>query len=524
MIPITTKHILIVILIYFTISVNLFGQSTVYIQGKVFDSKTQLPIPFSFITLNQNKLGIIANEEGDFKININPKFLSDTLKISCIGYDQKLIKYSELSAKNVNNFYLNPAVIQLKEVQISGLNNKNNTRNNSNRYKKISAKKLIKKAIENIPNNYAITPFSHVSYYRDYQKKDKEYLNLNEAIIHTYDNGFTTDDVLNDFRLLNYKTDSSFVRNNLFLLYDTIDAPNYENPNKFIPNAYLPNQGGNELFILLAHDPIRNYKSNSFSFINVFSKNFLENHNFSKIEPVYNNDLLLFKIKFTTKPYIERGLVTASGEIFIQPKDYSIHKISYTCLNSTTNKEIFNFKIEYGYTQQTHSTMRLKYLSFNNLFNVIDEKDSLYFKILKREVHNSYVEFKMNKLVDENSVNNKDFYVFLGDGNRLKTESILVKDSTVVINFNNKKNYIEIECIINTSNFKDIEGNRINQKKLLEYYQYRELFVQEYNAKIQFKDSCYLGNNPLFNSCISKFSGENNYWMNTPVGIKDEKD
>ncbi|MCD6544763.1 MAG: hypothetical protein J7K34_09665, partial [Flavobacteriaceae bacterium] len=62
----------------------------------------------------------------------------------------------------------------------------------------------------------------------------------------------------------------------------------------------------------------------------------------------------------------------------------------------------------------------------------------------------------------------------------------------------------------------------LNQKKIIDYYQYRELFVQEYNQKLQFKDSCYIGNKPLFSNCISKFNGNNKYWMNTPVGIKHD--
>jgi len=135
---------LLVFFFYCIISVNLFGQSTLYIQGKVFDSETNLPISFSFIILNQNNLGIVANEEGDFKININSKFLSDSLKISCIGYDSKLIKYSALSTEKVNYIYLNPAIIQLKEVYLLGLKRKSNYKTNSynnNRYKNVSAKK-----------------------------------------------------------------------------------------------------------------------------------------------------------------------------------------------------------------------------------------------------------------------------------------------------------------------------------------------------------------------------------------------
>lgn len=501
-----------VFLFFCLISISVFGQSGKYIQGKVFDSITKEPIAFSFILLNQNKFGIIANEEGDFKINTYSYFISDTLKISCIGYETKSVKFKSLSPKLVNDIYLNPSITSLKEVEIIALR------------KKISAKKLIKRAIKNIPKNYPVDSFSTVSYYRDYQKKDKEYLNLNEAIIHSSDNGFETDKSLNNYRLLDYKKNLSFKRNDIELLYDTLNTPNYENPNKFIPNAFLPNQGGNELFILMAHDPIRNYKTNSFSFINIFSKDLLYNHTFSKPEPVYNDDLLLLKVKFKTKNWIEYGLIGAFGEIFIQPYDYSIHKINYTCIDNKTKQEIFNFKIEYGYTEQMNSIMKLKYISFNNVFNLIDVNGTALFNLINIKIiqqKNSYIEIKMTNLVDENSVNNKDQFVVYGNGRRLKVGDIHVRDSSIIVSFKDK-NYSRITYKIYPDNFRDIDGRFINQKKTLKYHQFRELFVQEYNSKIKFKDSCHLTNKPISYSCISKFYGENKYWMNTPMVIKNE--
>ena len=513
------------------VCLNLQGQTTEFIQGKVTDSITKEPISFAFIILNQNNIGIVANEEGDFKIDVNSKYLSDTLKISCIGYSTKLIEIKKLNQKEINTIYLSPSLTLLDEVKIVALK------------KKIGSRALIKRAIKNIANNYATDPFSYVSYYREYQKKDNNYLNLNEAIIHTVDKGFYFDSESNEFRLLDYKKDTIFDRRNINLLYDTIGIPNYLVPNKFIPNAYVPNQGGNELFILMAHDPIRRYKSKSFSFIDRFSKDFLSNHNFSEVEPVYNDNLLLLKIEFQAKDMTPKGPgigfgkmiimpeddtevvpVTAIGEIYIQPDDFSIHKINYTALEKESNKELYNIKLEYGYTKGTKSKMRLKYISFNNLFKIIDETDANYFKILKRRIvpqKKSFLEIKMNNKVDAASVNNKEFYTFTGDGNKLNTENIYVIDSTIVVYFNNK-NYTDITYNINTNGFKDINGNPIYQKKMLEFYQFRELFVQEFNDNLRFKDDCYLKNKPLFRNCISSFSGENKYWMNTPMGIRRE--
>lgn len=497
------------ILFYCIISVNLFGQSTGYIQGKVFDSITKEPISFSTIILKQNNLGLAANEEGDFIININSNFLSDTLMISCIGYNRKLIKFKELDVEKVNYIYLNPVVLQLKEIKLIAFK------------KKMSSKKLIKRAIKKITKNYPVTPFTYVSYYRDYQKNDKDYINLNEAIVQTIDNGFNNDHNLNKFRMLDYKRNLKFLRKDISLLYDTINIPNYANPNKFIPNAILPNQGGNELFILTAHDAIRNFKTNSFSFINIFSKDFLVNHTFSEIEPIYNNDLLLFKVRFKTKNGIGGGSITAFGEIFIQPDDYSIHKIDYTCLNKSNGKKIFNIILEYGYDESINSPMSLKYISFNNLFNIIDATDTTYFKILNKKLNHSYLELKMSNIVNQKSVSKKDFYNIMVGEKKVKIKNIFVKDSTIVVNFKNK-NQAKVEFGVNVGSFQDIDGRILNQKKKLEYYQYRELFVQEYNKKIQLKDSCYLWNKPLFNNCISKYNGDNKYWMNTPENIKNE--
>ena len=267
----------------------------------------------------------------------------------------------------------------------------------------------------------------------------------------------------------------------------------------------------------------------------------MRNHKFSEVEPVYNDDLLLLKIEFIAKELVDNGPgvgfgkmivlpkedssnnVTAFGEIYIQPDDYSIHKINYTAIEKESNKELYNIKIEYGYTEQKGSNMRLKYISFNNLFKIIDVTDNHYFKIVKRNLviqKKSFLEIKMNNKVDAASVENKELYTIMGDGNKLKVENVHVIDSTIVVQFNNK-DYENIDYTINTDGFKDIDGNSIYQKIMLEFYQFRELFVQEYNDSLQFKDNCYLKNNPLSKNCISTFYSENKFWMNTPIGVQN---
>lgn len=182
---------------------------------------------------------------------------------------------------------MQPAILSLDEVQLTTFKNK------------VRSKKVIKKAIKNISKNYPTDPFTYVSYYRDYQKHKKEYINLNEGIVHTFDYGFEANSNLNKYRLLDYKINTDFLRQDLPILYDTLNSVNYSNSKKIIADAIIPDQGGNELFILRVHDAIRNYNTNSFSYIYKLTTDLLKNHKFSKAKLVYNNDLLLYKIEFT---------------------------------------------------------------------------------------------------------------------------------------------------------------------------------------------------------------------------------
>ena len=70
---------------------------------------------------------------------------------------------------------------------------------------------------------------------------------------------------------------------------------------------------------------------------------------------------------------------------------------------------------------------------------------------------------------------------------------------------------------INIKGIRDINGRILNVKKNLEFYQYRELFVQEFNKPITFNESYYLQNVPLINNQISRYLGDQKYWMNTPI-------
>lgn len=509
----------------------VFSQSFGFIDGKVLNSVTKAPVSFATVKLKSNQLGIYANAEGDFKISNNPEFQNDSVIISCIGFKQYSVAFKELKTNSVNKILLNPLIYGLGEVKVKGSR------------KKLSSSTIISRAILNIKKNYPKNAFSYIAYYRDYQKKEGNYINLNEAIIQTLDKGFDSKSLSNRYRLLDFRKNMEFPRMNISPYYDPSDA-SYENSlNKNIPEADLGDQNGNELFVLMVHDALRNFDTRSFSYIETFSKDFLYYHDFSEPSKVLNDNLELYKITFSGKARMTGNQYPINGAIYIQPKDYSIHKIEYACSyqqNGKETKRMFNIDIEYGYEKYIGSLMRLKYVSFNNIFNVVDTTDKSYFRIgktfwgpgtlnvLKKAEPKVIIWFTHN--VDPVSAARKENYTVLLKSNgkdiAAKIDEIkVVSDAIIQINLKEPKNIWNMRdsCIVNIKNVKDIHGNILNKRKTIELYQYRELFVQQYNKTLPFIDSCYMLYLPIEQNCISKYSGNPVYWMNTPENIKNKK-
>ena len=498
----------------------LFSQSTYYIDGKVINSTTSKPVPFATIKLKNIQLGIYANAEGDFKLFRNPEFQADSLIITCIGFKRYSIAFKDLNDKTVNKIFLAPVLYGLGEVKVLASR------------KKLSSVAIITRAIRNIRKNYPVKPYTFVSYYRDYQKRDGNYINLNEAIVQTLENGFSSKSVLNKYRLLDFRKNVDFPRMDITPYYEPVGSRGANTSDKIIPNAQMGDQNGNELFILMVHDAIRNFNTRSFSFIENFSQDFIRNHNFSEPTRVLDNNLLLYKIIFNAKTLILLDSLLVSGAIYIQPKDYSIHKLEYSCSYLTKGnglKKMFNVDIEYGYENLVDSLMCLKYISFNNIFNVEDKNDSTYFRILK-STRGKYdaagptliLDFS-NQIDPESAAKRKNYEITVGNV-KAKISDIKVSGTKLFIRLDDSNfKGLKESYAVNVLNLKDINGNSLNKKKKIELYQYRELFVQEYNKSLQVKDTCLLQYLPLEQNCISKYIGDHSYWMNTPENIKPDK-
>ncbi|MGD0756333.1 MAG: carboxypeptidase-like regulatory domain-containing protein [Bacteroidales bacterium] len=502
-------------------------QQLEYIRGKVIDSKTSGPVPYATVRLKNSQVGVISNAEGDFRILNNPGFQSDSLIASCIGFHRLSVAFSKLKISEMNNLKLVPNIYVLNEVKVTA------------RKKRLSPEIIVARALRNIKKNNPTIPFSYVSYYRDYLKDSINYLNLNEAIIQTLDKGFTYSSDSNRYRLLDFKKNMDFIRKNMTPYYDLPETDHSDMWFKRIPHAIVGDQHGNEFFILLGHDSFRNFNKRTFSFVDTLTQDFIKNHWFSTPIGIYDGSTLLYKIDFIAKRKITED--TYQGAIFIQPDDYSIHKLEYSgsYLDSEKKKkEIFNIEIEYGHEPAVSSKMCLKYISFNNTFMVPDSSDNDFFKFLRldwEQKFGPYVDKRyppdmkiiayFNKKIDPVSGRNMENYDLTIGKRKAKITKIKIDgpNADITVRDDNFKPEEIDSCYLNTKNLKDINGNILNKRRDLEFRQFRELFVQEYNKPLEFQNNCFIQALPLEQNCISLSDNSGRFWMNTPLKAEEKQ-
>jgi len=143
------------------------------IKGRVIDKTNFDPLPYSSIYLAGKGIGTVSNNDGQFLLKLNSKYLKDTLSITCIGYKQ--IKAPVYTLINANrDFLLKPDVISIQEVII----------------RKINPVNLLQSAIEAVSENYPHKPVILTSFYRELIKKGNRYMMVSEAILENYKSGY----------------------------------------------------------------------------------------------------------------------------------------------------------------------------------------------------------------------------------------------------------------------------------------------------------------------------------------------
>jgi len=463
--------------------------------------------------------GTITDELGFFRLQVSPDEYFDSLHVSCIGYLEKIILIKNLNLFNVDTIYLHQNIIELNAVDIQA---------KSRRAPR--SKEIIKLAINQIPENYPDTSILYNGYYREYIKKEDDYINLFESIINMEDPGFQTID--------NFNAGLMYKRTNLDFKVDSQLMRSYDNWNKFVPYSRMPIPLNNELVILRAHDPVRNYNRNSLYFIECLEKDFIRNHDFSNPKITYLNERPYYSITFQDNQKYSIGIkrVTAIGTIYIDAFNYGIKRINYkgTLDQGINRQKLFELSLEYKLVNEKYF---LNYLSFNNLFNTRN------FVLKNVAIYEDQLKLIFNKPLYAEYAGNPENYMIYLNGQVQEVKKISLQPRTAFITFS-KDSPISEQLKINMlprtletrtkiadnekellnnlriefGDLKDQQGNSIMDYEFNEYYQYREFFTN----LIYFDHNGITSNlidktKPVIeNQIFGEFQGDTS-WLNTPL-------
>jgi hypothetical protein len=507
----------------FVLPVACFAQNGQVFSGRIIDTRTKAPVPFA--TIRIKNLGVVANADGDFSIPQRFESVGDTVVVSSIGYTTASFPMKIFAVGTIIELPLKPAVTELNEVVVRLKDHKVRSKGEP------TTGGIIARAVKNIPNNYPRQAYSYLGYYRDYQVRDSTYINLNEAIVEIFDKGFTSDDQRQtEISLLEYKPNKDFPRDSsMDVPYDNKPNTYDKTRNKYIPNAFLFSYGGNELSILRLHDAIRNFDKPSYSFVNVLSKDLITNHYVHRDDDVYLDTLSLYCISFETKYAASGPMHFGKGKIYIEKRNYAIHKLEYAVYNKTMKETLLMYDIKVEYARH-NDKFYLNYISFNNVFKTQNDVD---FKVIKFEYNPIMNAFAVSFNAPPSQVELADvgnFNISQGD-TRLNVKyvekiegykyAIFIDDAGRELM--RKQNDQVSSDLKYSMKLHDINNRLLDKHTVPMISQFRELFVEQVhidqsiqsNAVVMRKDV------PLINNPTLKSSSD--YWMNPPL-LKREKE
>ncbi len=169
------------------------------IEGTVRDKITREVLSHSSISLSESGIGSIANSDGKFQLKIPDSLRSESVCISCMGYQPQILPLSLFEEGNTD-IYLNIQVIPIPEVIVHLIN----------------PRKIIHDMLEKRKSNYQDKPVVLTTFYREGVARKKGIVNLTEAVFKIYKQPYHSNysdqvKLLKMRRITNYSESDSIV-------------------------------------------------------------------------------------------------------------------------------------------------------------------------------------------------------------------------------------------------------------------------------------------------------------------------
>ncbi len=342
------KRILPFVLFIFSLSLNA---QQIFLKGKISDALTGEGVSFAHIGICGKSIGTVANELGIFEFRVPAGSATDTICASAIGYETFEIPIPGIKGdKSEFAILLIPQTRELSEILIKD--------------ERVTARRIIAKAIARIPKNYSRQPYELEGYYRDYIRKNDEYVSFLEGVINVADPGFSESSDKSDIGIAQLRYSKDYVK-----YFTEYVADFASDSTKLLLHGVAPVFKGNEFSNLYYHNPIRNH-SVSVPFINVFDTFAERNYDFEIEFYTFVDGREVCVINIAPQKDFRFNHVSIKGKLFIRMDDYAIVKFSYAYFvtKRLETRKWFELNVEY---REFDQKMYLKYFSFMNYYKLL---------------------------------------------------------------------------------------------------------------------------------------------------------
>lgn len=451
-----------IVLILLLVSFTTFSQN---ITGKLLDKNTKKPIAYATIKTGAYS-GVISNDEGFF--TIYPKKDSDTLTISCMGYQNRDLTVRDLKLLNYN-IELAEAINQLSEVYIS-----NKAPNADSIIAKVKRKLAMN--YDSSLNKYSI--FRRTTDYANFKKlefeiekashvKKSNLESANENLI-ALSKKIRESDIVNfeDFKGEFYELDkdsSKLIVNKATQLLDSKNDFSSEQIQEKAQNIVLKYLDTTKTYKLKSglfkledslslkdenaeENKNKEYKVASlntdtrsfFKHAQFYEDSFLNKlldadlYEFTYENVAFNNNQLTYLISFKPK----KSKAKYTGQLFINDATYAITQVDYKYFENRHGEKL-NLKFVLG----------VKYIENISTGTLLFEKDSsnIYHpKYLKRTSGSYFYINRDVKFIENSSTRNKVSFSFKIEGDNRNKEELL-------FTANNKLSIKDFEAITQDS-------------------------------------------------------------------------
>jgi hypothetical protein len=138
------------------------------LNGVIMDEITDEPLSYANIGLYNKSIGTISNDNGEFILKMNRKYLDDTLVVSFMGYRNRFIPIRQFRDSSV--IKMEKKLYSIQEVIV----------------RTFDADMILQEALQRIRDNYFFDPIISTGFYRESIKRENEYTTVSEAVVDMY--------------------------------------------------------------------------------------------------------------------------------------------------------------------------------------------------------------------------------------------------------------------------------------------------------------------------------------------------